>query len=115
MSARIFAFPLPTELLQLEGCTLIAWSMDSTGWMHAMWKPVDGKGWYRVGWLAPGRGIRHERVSRKVAREGWGDPVYREPYNWHYLCTEAQAFPQRRRQYMRPPRIPLKARGRAES
>jgi hypothetical protein len=103
MSARILDFPSARRRLELEGYTLIAWRRGAEAdegeepWLHGLWRPADGMGWYQSGWCRPGKGIRHQQISRAHARAGWGEPVYREPYNWRYLCGETEAFPPRRR------------------
>ena len=120
MSARILTFSAAPAQLQLKGYTLIAWRQgaerwdepDEAQWLHGIWKPATGKGWYRSGYFVPAWSYGHfhshmqdSRICRKGALAMWRWDKMREPYRWHYLQTEAQAFPEKRRQYVRPPRL----------
>jgi hypothetical protein len=123
MSARILDFPGVPPQLQVDGYVLLAWARDATGDVfagegdhyHCLWKPASGKGWYESGMYYPashseftgdhpGR-ISRGRMSRASAIESWRRNPGNPRYHWHYLCSEAQAFPAKRRRYLRPPRI----------
>ena len=125
MSARIIDFPSETGQLEIEGYTLIAWRNGCEGdvwgngepnWLYGLWKPTNGKGWYESGYYVPAirtsyvksgvwpGHLNHSRNSRSAAIAIWR-LRFREPYRWHYLMSEAAAFPEKHRQYMRPPRI----------
>lgn len=113
MSAAILDFPSATSLLELEGYTLIAWRRGWEGeilcqgdYLYGLWKPAKGRGWYRTGYRIPARRqwgpcICDNRVSRSVALRHWHSAA-KAPHNWQYLCTEAEAFPERRRHLCLP-------------
>ncbi len=121
MTPKILTFPTDEAAkLQLEGYVLIAWHRepglgDDEGWLWGLWKPSDGKGWYRSGYrtspcpsaTAPGgvwpAHLSHFGMSRKGALQSWRCKFV-DPYGWHYLMSEAAAFPEKRRRYLRTPR-----------
>ncbi len=125
MSATILDFPCETALLQLEGYVLIAWRLGAEGpalgdddWYYGLWKPANGKGWYESGYrvpasrIAPGEWpshLNHSRASRACALSIWRYKIKNPKYQWHHLMSEAQAFPEKRRRYMRAPRMPAHA------
>jgi hypothetical protein len=120
MSARILAFPSAPVLLALPGYTLIAWSLGAEGeafgepdWYYAIWKTADGRGWYEQGYYVPhsdgGGRLISSRSSKASALSMWHNQRRNMKYRWHYLETEAQAFPEKGRRYVRPPRLPMSA------
>ena len=110
MSAKIIDFPCEAAQLELDGYALIAWRrgdpgiLTGRGWLHAIWRPADGRGWYQSGWFSPGiSGLYYGRASRSRALGMWRNR-FPKPYEWHRLYTEAAAFPEKKRRYARPPR-----------
>jgi hypothetical protein len=119
---KIIQFPGTPPQLQLDGHTLIAWRLGPEGeafgeadWYYAIWKPADGRGWYESGYYVPdsdgGGSLISSRSSRAHARSAWHNQCKNLKYRWHYLMSEAEAFPEKRMQYVRPPRGPMRARG----
>jgi hypothetical protein len=126
MSARILDFPGAPPQLALEGYTLIAWirsafdEVGGPGHFWGLWRPSDGRGWYRSGMYYP-------RKYSTLAPDGFWPghlddarnsrsnviAMYRQrseipDYDWHYLETEEQAFPVKRRGSARPPRVRIR-------
>ncbi|MCX7037917.1 MAG: hypothetical protein NT005_02105 [Spirochaetes bacterium] len=102
MSARILDFPCETVQLALPGFVLIAWRRGrEDGWLWGIWKPMPGPGprWYQAGWLPPGQELDYSRTSRSRASKRWHAP-FADPCAWHYLMSEAAAFPEKPRQYL---------------
>jgi hypothetical protein len=108
---RILSFVSEATLLALEGYTLIAWCRDAVdvvcgpGHLWGLWRPADGKGWYRSGTYWPSHRLNDSRMSRTSAIAMYRRHCRNPTYDWHYMETEAQAFPEKRRQYLRPPRF----------
>ena len=112
MSAKIIDFPCEAAQLELKGFVLIAWCRDYEGGrLWGLWRPLpgqEGEGYqYGCPW-PPIDGhdspqIKHRWASRSEVVALWNEN-FREPWEWHYLCTKAEAFPEKKRRYVRPPR-----------